>query len=43
MPPTHKYVNLDMFAGKCSISKAFKARNYHTASLDIEINEKDVP
>ncbi len=40
-PPKQPYVNIDYFAGKCSISKAFRARGYTAASLDIDINEKD--
>lgn len=40
-PPAEPYVNLDMFAGQCAISRAFQARGYRTCSLDIAIDERD--
>ena len=41
-PPPRKYKNVDLFAGKCAISRSFKAQGYATCSMDIEINELDV-
>ncbi|CAK9106189.1 unnamed protein product [Durusdinium trenchii] len=40
-PPPRKYKNVDLFAGKCAISRSFKAQGYATCSMDIEINELD--
>ncbi|CAK9007318.1 unnamed protein product [Durusdinium trenchii] len=38
-PPVEKYHNIDYFAGKCAISKAFKAKGY--GALDIILNPLD--
>ena len=34
-------MNVDMFAGQCAISKAFKANGYHTVSLDLVLDDRD--
>lgn len=40
-PPQRPYKNCDFFAGKCAISKAFRANNHAACSLDIAIDERD--
>ena len=42
-PPSSPYVNLDVFAGQCAVSRAFKAKGYSTCSLDIDIDPRDEP
>ena len=43
MPPEDKYDCLDLFAGKCAISKAYKRKGYTYAVLDFALDRRDEP
>lgn len=36
------YDCLDMFAGRCAVSKAYVAKGYNACALDIELDARDV-
>ena len=35
------YRNVDMFAGKCAISRAFKGKGFAVMAQDIELDSRD--
>lgn len=43
VPPEDKYDCLDLFAGKCAISKAYKRKGYTYAVLDFALDRRDEP
>lgn len=36
-----EYDVIDMFAGKCAVSRAFRAKGFSTAALDVELDDRD--
>lgn len=40
-PPAQLFTCCDFFAGRCAISRAFKARGYPSCALDIILDERD--
>ena len=40
-PMEKQFTNVDLFGGKCAISRAFRARGRRSVALDLELDQRD--